>query len=479
MRTTRPLPDRHLGRDLSETITRDESKRNSHSVASQKPLSSGLIQFLAIASCLLIISVLIYGLVSSSFGLALIVLTGLYACFFLVKKTSTSAVPKSSTMRDTGTVAEAVEPTTPLETYEEVKPVKQVKHPRPSVVPTLGLRGKIWRLAGSNLYDKFAWKRLSKLSKHELEVNRELELQARFTVASQTIWDMRKVQSIFWVGNSKGGSGKTPLAAWLAGALQMTVQKSVIVYDANMNGGHAAKLYGIKREDTMQVVEFIQKFQRVRHCSHEDFIDLIDWDRKTGVGVIASNLASTVELSKADHADGVLMAKTASHSVVVDTGNGFRHASNTGTALVCDVMLIPGRYESGNSLDDVETTREQYTIQGFGQKIKNGLVIIIGAKPEQRQMFAERYNVPVEQVFVLPYNKYMADDSVVDFSQVTLEIKVVLLEILCAAIKAERVPEESVIVRSYDGTRTTEPHQYVTAAATAASAPSDDDSRQI
>jgi hypothetical protein len=85
--------------------------------------------------------------------------------------------------------------------------------------------------------------------------------------------------------------------------------------------------------------------------------------------------------------------------------------------------------------DDLMNTMNTCIQLGHEQKVKAGIIVIIG-KPRDRKAYADHYNFPVERVFVVPYNRYMKSGSKVSLRKVPLAMRVVLSDILVAIVKA-------------------------------------------
>jgi hypothetical protein len=259
----------------------------------------------------------------------------------------------------------------------------------------------------------------------------------RFTRARKFLWDNRWVQMIIAVLNSKGGAGKTLLSAWLSCAIAWVIKRPVLALDANVNAGHTAKRMGMRRESTIMLRAFLRRLADLQ--SLEQLDDVINWHEETGAAVVScepkKDKEAKEDFSQEEFEGGVRVLKQSSHVLVLDMGNGVDHPANKGSVNSASVLVFAGLARSDDSLDDVETTIGQYIDEGHGDKVHEGIIVIVGAPPRKRAAFAKRYGFPVERVFVLPYNLYMRHDKPVRLKKVPLRVKVVLLEILVELVK--------------------------------------------
>lgn len=336
---------------------------------------------------------------------------------------------------------------------------------RPDLVPLHGLHHLVWLMVGQWLYPLTGWDWLVRRS------NRE-----RFDTACKSVWDLRHVQKIFAVVNSKGGSVKTSTTVYLGKLHAFIVKQTIVALDANVNSGHTAKRMGILRESTLQLRTFIKAVTKSLQNLPQLF-DQIEWEPETGLGVIASEKASNANFSLKSFKAALLWLKDKIHSVWCDLGNGIMTPSNVGSVDLADTLIFPGLVTSGDSLDDILSTQQRYIEKGYGVKVHNGIIVIVGirrflpsvVKPRTaeekarlaageevkdrsglhltlngvRKAFAAYYEWPLEQLFVVPRNHYMKRDKPAKLSRLPLRVKVVLAEALVAALKADVVRTET------------------------------------
>lgn len=296
--------------------------------------------------------------------------------------------------------------------------------------PTSGIRGLIWRFGGSWLYAHFGWESL-----------RQLSLSERNKNALDELWLLRHKQKIVTIVNSKGGSGKTTIAVWLSASLSSAIKRHVVAFDANENTGHTASRLGIQRENTIQLRKLLKQCESLDDLAK--LTEVVDWHRETGVSVIASEAANNSAFSRDRFIRALSIIKQSSHAVFCDCGNGISHPANRGSVQLADTLVFPGNAASGDSLRDITNTMKQYSDPKFrmAQKVTKGVIVIVGAKESERRTYAHLYDFPVERVFAIPRNSYMAGDNIVSLGRVPLRVRVILLEILVAILRAEHVPE--------------------------------------
>lgn len=296
------------------------------------------------------------------------------------------------------------------------------------LVPRHGPRSLFWRLIGSQLYDISGWQWLSKPSLHDREHQ-----------ALDALWEQKRRQKIVTFLNSKGGSAKTAMCVWLAALLAEAIRQPPLAFDVNESPGGTAKRLGIDRKATITLRAYLRDCAEGRLQSLHELLTRVEWHRQTGVRVIASEATDDesfdIEMMKA----GLRVLKTASHSVFCDCGNAIKAPGNWGAVAMSDTLVFTGNVNMADSLADINSTMHRYRSLGHGPQVQRCIIVIVGAKLEQRATFAKSYGVPTDRVFVVPPNRYMAKGEPVDLTKIPLQIRVILLEILVAIMTAESV----------------------------------------
>jgi len=231
--------------------------------------------------------------------------------------------------------------------------------------------------------------------------------------------------------------------------------RHVLVFDANENaGGNPANRLGIRGksdnrsadEGTIELRDYLKKCESGEINDLQTLTDHVQWNRETGVSVISSERRASQRFSQESFMKGLRVAKRLSHAVFCDLGNDVYGTANFGSILMSDTLVFPANVNMADSLHEVSDTMEKYRQRGqesrYGEfdvhkKIDNAIIVILGAKQKERAVYAKRYNYPIEQVFVVPFNRYMANNTnQVHLTRVPLSIRVIMLEILVAISKA-------------------------------------------
>jgi hypothetical protein len=192
------------------------------------------------------------------------------------------------------------------------------------------------------------------------------------------------------------------------------------------------------KRGTIELREYLQLVEEGQLDDEERFNDVVQWDRDSGVSVIASEATSNQSFTAHSFMKGLRRAKQNSHSVFCDLGNGIMREANIGSVHMADTLVFPGNVNMADSLDDISNTKMRYADLGVPQKVQNGIVVIVGARLRDREKYAERFDNPVERTFVVPFNRYMKQGKPVSIPKLPRRIRVILKEILVAIVKAER-----------------------------------------
>lgn len=311
---------------------------------------------------------------------------------------------------------------------------RQGKAHQPSgLVPTKGLRSLFWKLLGRQLFTVFGWQWLQKPSYRDREKQ-----------ALDALWSLRMTQKILAFCNSKGGSGKTAICVWLACLLAYAIKQPPLALDINENPGHTAKRLGIVPTTTLQLRDFLRACLTGNMQTAKELLELTQWHRQTGTTVISSEPKSVLAFTPEQVIDGIRVAKDHHHSVFCDCGNSIIRSGNWGAVAMADTLVFCGNVNMADSEDDIANTMDRYTELGHETQVRAGIIVIVGAKLKQRASYAARYNHPLEQVFIVPQNKYMAKGKPVDIDKIPLRIRVILLEILVAIMAAPSVAKGSI-----------------------------------
>lgn len=264
---------------------------------------------------------------------------------------------------------------------------------------------------------------------------------------SHVKWLTTTVQRVIAVIGSKGGVGKTPLAAYLAAMLQAISQFACLIIDANHNDGTTGERLGISRANHVLLLEALANLDVIKDYSTASM--KLGRHKQTGLQALLSNPNTTNEQIRMDAFIAMFnLLKTIYHSIVADTGNGNEHAVNEGSLLEADVIIASALaekpesigtalttllafYELGHhrkvrdALKVINATRAEHTKEKFLQMFKEAAAAIIEQrskatqKPQEDEALAdpaamlETLGITEENIFLVPYSKYIAENGVV------------------------------------------------------------------
>jgi hypothetical protein len=86
-----------------------------------------------------------------------------------------------------------------------------------------------------------------------------------------------------------------------------------------------------------------------------------------------------------------------------------------------------------------------YRGMGMPTKVREGIIVILGAKQSMRRRYADHYGVSIDQVYIIPNNRYMKRGNVVRKNRLPLAVRTVVYEILVAMVKARRPPDSEIV----------------------------------
>jgi hypothetical protein len=222
--------------------------------------------------------------------------------------------------------------------------------------------------------------------------------------------------------------------------------------DVNHSRGGTAGRLGIKRAETMQLLQFlelcVEAVAKGALMSYEKFAALVHWHHEADVSVIASESRSNKP--RWDHLMiGLRTAKSVAHGVMCDVGNSVAFVNDLATFLMVDTAIFAAVRSNGDSLGDMAATMQEYCDLGFSDKVSKSVVIIFGGKLHHRKRYAKRYErfgLTLDQVHVVPFNRYMQNSNtdpdedktkIVSRKRVPRKVRVTLQEALLTALIAE------------------------------------------
>jgi hypothetical protein len=281
-------------------------------------------------------------------------------------------------------------------------------------------------------------------------------LRRRNRAALDDLWRLRRTKKIYAFLNSKGASGKTAGSTTTGLLFADAIKRDCVVVDMNDSPGGTARRLGIKRRDTLQLQEYLRRYRGGEFPSTQSIADNLAWPRESGLFVISSEAVAKTAVPKYQAKLGLEKLADGFHSVFCDLGNGIKSSGNLGAVEVADTLVFMGNVNSADSVidfrredptdegDDLKNTMEAYANLGMPEKVKQGIIVVLGARPSLRNSYAEHYGMPSDRVFVVPNNRYMKRGNMVRKNRLPLGVRVVIYEILVAMVKADAPPPHEV-----------------------------------
>jgi hypothetical protein len=282
------------------------------------------------------------------------------------------------------------------------------------------------------------------------------KLRRRNRAALDELWRGRRTKKIYAFLNSKGASGKTAGSTTTGLLFADAMKRDCVVVDMNDSPGGTARRLGIKRRDTLQLQEYLRRYRGGEFPSAQSVSDELEWPRESGIFVISSEAVAKTTVPKYQAKLGLEKLAEGFHSVFCDLGNGIKSSGNLGAVEVADTLIFMGNVNSADSVvdfrrddptdegDDLRNTMEAYASLGMPEKVKRGIIVILGARTGMRKRYADHYGMPVQRVFIIPNNRYMKRGNVVRKNRLPLGVRVVIYEILVEMLRAEAPPDHEL-----------------------------------
>jgi len=281
-------------------------------------------------------------------------------------------------------------------------------------------------------------------------------LRRRNRLALDELWARRRTKKIYAFLNSKGASGKTAGSTTSGLLFADAINRDCVVVDMNDSPGGTARRLGIKRRQTLQLQEYLRRYRGGEFSTAQSIADQLEWPRESGLFVISSEAVAKTTVPKYQVKLGLEKLADGFHSVFCDLGNGIKSSGNLGAVEMADTLVFMGNVNSADSVvdfrredptdegDDLKNTMDAYAGLGMAEKVRGGIIVILGARAGQRSRYAEHYGMPVERVFIVPNNRYMKRGHVLRKNRLPLRVRVVMYEILVAMLRAEPPPADEL-----------------------------------
>ena len=277
-------------------------------------------------------------------------------------------------------------------------------------------------------------------------------LRRRNRLARDELWARRRTKKIYAFLNSKGASGKTAGSTTSGLLFADAINRDCVVVDMNDSPGGTARRLGIKRRATLQLQEYLRRYRGGEFSTAQSIADNLEWPRESGLFVISSEAVAKTTVPKYQVKLGLEKLAEGFHSVFCDLGNGIKSSGNLGAVEMADTLVFMGNVNSADSVvdfrredptdegDDLRNTMDAYSGLGMPEKVKRGIIVILGARSGMRKRYADHYGIPVERVFIVPKNRYMKRGHALRKNRLPLHVRVVMYEILVAMLRAEPPP---------------------------------------
>jgi hypothetical protein len=228
----------------------------------------------------------------------------------------------------------------------------------------------------------------------------------------------------------------------------------------NDSPGGTARRLGIRRDDTLNLRDYLRKYRGEEHPTAESISRNLEWTRDAGLFVISSeSIANTTDDpgGRDRVKEGLEQLAESVHSVFCDLGNSIKSVGNWSAVEIADTLVFMGNVNAADSVvdfgkddptgegDDLMNTMDAYRGMGMPTKVREGIIVILGAKSSMRRRYADHYGVGADQVYIVPNNRYMKRGNVVRKNRLPLAVRTVVYEILVAMVKAKRPPDSEIV----------------------------------
>ena len=295
-------------------------------------------------------------------------------------------------------------PSTRLPTQKRVRKSQQLV----GQAPTMGVRAVLHRYLLRHLYQLFGWSWLIL----------QPSLREKITLAEQKQRHLSDEQRLIVLdANQKGGASKSTSAACTATSMAAVTGQVITVIDGNQAKGNSCSRLGIDETKTPTVRTALkilgEDFDHqvmIQHLGHHP--------RLTNVRCIASDddlsRANNTELTVDEASSLFFSTWRTSHTLVIDLGNLLERgvaAAALGLAHVVKFDFLPWQENSAEDARDTMRTFRRIN----PEIVSRSLVVVNGYQGSRRRIdeirryYAEFFDGhPVEQVVVIPYDKFLA-----------------------------------------------------------------------
>lgn len=290
------------------------------------------------------------------------------------------------------------------------------------------------------------------------EINSEFKLKETLEELYYLSTTKRHIVTVL---NSKGGSGKTPLAVYLAICLYQAVREQILLVDVNENDGTTAQRAGVDRTRTATIRHALAHPELF--MSYDSIAEQLLKPPKYGVRVMSSDPGGTDDIAKEPFKNMLLRLKYhGGHSMFCDSGNGNAKPANMAATEVADTLLFTVLADNPDTFEQALSTMHAYKQLGQGNKVRRGFVVVSATRPDDtrekfletlrdtarkirvrdethgsHELSIEEFNIQPERIFLIPHSDYIKERQVADHKKIGQEVFVAYLELLLAIFRQD------------------------------------------
>lgn len=214
---------------------------------------------------------------------------------------------------------------------------------------------------------------------------KKYEVERLHNDIAQMMWFVKlramHVIHVFAVFNDKGGGGKSPFMALLAGLYQAITGYGAIIVDLNQDGSTLPSILGVSRGNTitldqaMKVRKELINLRAIRHYF------AIHW--KSSLRFLADSRIDPATYSEDDYIELLDNLQDAGGDQFIDNGTNLAHPAAKAAFKVADAPFFSGVWGNDGSMQGVAKALQTIALRGRSdaRKIRDQGVVVINAVP--------------------------------------------------------------------------------------------------